>query len=393
MLHRDATRPALSRVVTVLLLLGALAGCDDKPKQAGGGPPPKPAVTVVTLKAQPVSLTTDLPGRTTAFRVAEVRPQVGGVILKRDFTEGDVVQAGQLLYQIDPAPYQAAVASAEASLAHAIASVKTAQSTVSRYRPLTAAQAISKQDLDNAVGTLQQNEADVASARASLQTANINLAYTRVTAPITGRTGRSSVTEGALVTASQSTSLVTVTQLNPIYVDIVQPSTTLLRLKRELAAGQLKTDGNDQAVVKLILEDGTKYDQPGKLQFSEVSVDQSTGAVALRAIFPNDAGLLLPGMFVRGQIEEGVRQNAILAPQQGVTHDQKGDPTALVVGADDKVELRVLTTNRAIGTDWLVTSGLKAGDRIITEGLQKVRPGVQVTATEAAPAPTQAASK
>jgi membrane fusion protein (multidrug efflux system) len=392
MRHRPSHRLALCRAATALLVLAALAGCDDKPKQAQGGPPPKPAVTVVTIKAQPVSLTTDLPGRTTAFRVAEVRPQVGGVILKRAFTEGDVVQAGQLLYQIDPAPYQASVASAEASLQHAIASVKTAQATVSRYRPLTAAQAISKQDLDNAVGTLQQNEADVASARASLQTANINLAYTKVTAPITGRTSRSSVTEGALVTANQSTTLVTVTQLNPIYVDIVQPSTTLLRLKREMAAGQLKTDGNAQAVVKIILEDGTVYDQPGKLQFSEVQVDQTTGAVALRAIVPNDAGLLLPGMFVRGQIEEGVRERGILAPQQGVTHNQRGEPTALVVGADDKVELRVLKTDRAIGTNWLVTDGLKAGDRIITEGVQKVRPGVQVTATEAAPA-TQAASK
>jgi membrane fusion protein (multidrug efflux system) len=380
------TRVSGIRSGLVLLLVAGLAGCDDKPKQAGGPPPAqKAAVTVVTVKAQPVSLTTDLPGRLTAFRVAEVRPQVGGVILKRAFTEGDVVQAGQLLYQIDPAPYQASVASAEATLQHALASVKTAQATVGRYRPLSAAQAISKQDLDNAVGTLQQNEADVASAKAALQTANINLAYTRVTAPITGRTSRSSVTEGALVTASQTNTLVTVTQLNPIYVDIVQPSTTLLRLKREMAAGQLKTDGNDQAVVKIILEDGTVYDQPGKLQFSEVQVDQTTGAVALRAIVPNDAGLLLPGMFVRGQIEEGVRQNGILAPQQGVTHNQRGEPTALVVGADDKVELRVLKTDRAIGTDWLVSDGLKPGDRVIIEGVQKVRPGAQVTATEAAP--------
>jgi membrane fusion protein (multidrug efflux system) len=386
----------MAQALMALALVALLAGCKEEQKQAG--PPPKQEVTVVTLHAKPVSLTTDLPGRTTAYRVSEVRPQVSGVILKREFTEGDTVQAGQLLYQIDPAPYQASLASAQASLQHAQATVKTAQATVARYRPLSQAEAISKLDLDNAVGTLQQNQADVASAQAAVQTANINLAYTRVTAPITGKTSRSSVTEGALVTANQSNLLVTVTQLNPIYVDIVQPSTTLLRLKRELANGQLKTDGSNQAVVKLLLEDGTPYSMPGKLQFSEVSVDQGTGAVALRAIFPNDDGLLLPGMFVRGQIEEGVRQNGILAPQQGVTHNQKGEATALVVGADNKVALRVIKTDRAIGADWLVSDGLKDGDRVIVEGLQKVRPGAEVTVKEAAPppaspAPAPAASK
>lgn len=358
----------------------ALAGCKDDQKQAAA--PPKPSVDVVTLHAQPVTLTTDLPGRTSPFRTADVRPQVNGVILKRLFTEGDVVQAGQQLYQIDPASYQASLASAKASLLHAQASVKAAQATVSRYRPLVAAQAVSHQDLDNAVATLQQDEADVASAQASVQTAEINLAYTSVVSPITGQTSRSSVTEGALVTANQTTSLVTVTLLNPIYVDATQPSTTILRLKREIASGQLKTAGDGKVPVTLLLEDDSSYDKPGVLQFSEVTVDQGTGAVTLRAIFPNDAGLLLPGMFVRARLAEGVRQNAILAPQQGVTHDQKGDPTALVVGADGKVDSRVLTTDRAVGDKWLVTSGLKDGDRIIVKGLQMVRPGMQVTATE-----------
>ncbi len=385
-------RRRLQRGLAALLLLGGLAGCKDDQKQAG--PPPKPDVTVVTIHTAPVVLTTDLPGRTSAYKVSEVRPQVGGVILKRAFIEGDQVKAGQLLYQIDPAPYQASLASAQATLAHAQASVKTAQSTVTRYRPLTQAQAISRQDLDNATGTLQQSQADVASAQAAIQSANINLAYTRVTAPITGKTSRSSVTEGALVTANQANLLVTVTQLNPIYVDIVQPSTTLLRLKRELADGQLQKAGDNQAVVKLVLEDGTAYEQLGKLQFSEVTVDQGTGSVTLRALFPNDAGLLLPGMFVRGQIEEGVRQNGLLVPQQGVTHNQRGEPTALVVGADNKVALRTLKTDRAIGTDWLVTDGLRDGDRVIVEGLQKVKPGGEVTASEAKPEnqPTKAAS-
>ena len=373
--HRHTTR---CLPLALAALLAALSGC-GKQDQHQAGPKPKPAVSVVILHAQPVSLTTDLPGRVTAYKVAEVRPQVNGVILKRSFIEGDNVRAGQLLYQIDPAPYQAAVASAQATVAHAIATVTTAQATVRRYRPLAAAEAISKQDLDNAVGTLSQNQADIASARAQLRTAEINLAYTRVTAPITGRTSRSAVTEGALVTANQTSLLVTITQLNPIYVDIVQPSTTLLRLRRELAQGQLKTDGNHQAVVRLMLEDGTAYDRTGELQFSEVQVDQGTGAVALRAIFPNNEGVLLPGMFVRGQIEEGVQQNAILAPQQGVTHNQRGEPVAMVVGADNKVELRTIKADRAIGADWLVQSGLKAGDRLITEGLQQIKPGDEVT--------------
>jgi membrane fusion protein, multidrug efflux system len=379
----------------VVLSLG-LVGC-NKEEQKQAGPPPETSVDVVTLHAQPVTLTTDLPGRTSPYRTAEVRPQVNGVILKRLFVEGDEVKSGQQLYQIDPAAYEASLATAQASLLHAQASVRTAQSTVDRYRPLVAANAVSRQDLDNAVGTLQQNQADVASAEAAIKTAAINLAYTKVVSPIAGRTSRSSVTEGALVTANQTTTLVTVTQLNPIYVDVTQPSATIVRLKRELANGQIKSAGNDQVPVKLLLEDGSSYEQAGALQFSEVTVDQGTGAVTLRAIFPNDAGILLPGMFVREQLEEGILQNGILAPQQGVTHNQKGEPTALVVGADGKVQSRILATSRAIGDMWLVIKGLNDGDRLIVRGVQMVQPGMQVTADDVelkggSAAPSQAAA-
>jgi membrane fusion protein (multidrug efflux system) len=383
----SARRAAFLTLLATAPLL--LAGCKEDQKQAG--PPPKPEVTIVTLKAQNVAITTELPGRTSAFRVAEVRPQVNGVVQKRMFTEGQDVAVDQPLYQIDPAPYQAALASAQASVARAQATVASAQATVNRYRGLARANAVSQQDLDNAVATLRQAEADVASGKASVSTASINLAYTKLSSPIAGRTGRSSITEGALVTANQTTTLVTVTQLNPIYVDVTQPSNVMLRLKRELANGRLQSAGENQAAVKLTLDDGTEYDQPGRLQFSEVTVDQGTGSVTLRAVFPNDRGLLLPGMFVRERLEEGVRENALLVPQRGVTRNQRGEATAMVVGRDDKVELRVLTTDRAIGDAWLVTAGLAAGDRVIVEGLQKVKPGVQVTARDMPPAGAQAA--
>jgi membrane fusion protein (multidrug efflux system) len=342
----------------------------------------KPDVGVVTIHAKPVTITTELPGRTSAYRVAEVRPQVNGVIQKRLFIEGQDVKADQQLYQIDPAPYQASLASAQASVARAEAGVVSDRATVSRYLPLADAQAISRQDLDTAIAALNQGDADIASGQASVKSAAINLAYTRVTSPIAGRAGRSSVTEGALVTASQTSSLVTVTQLNPIYVDVTQPTATLLRLKRELASGQIKAAGTNAAEVKLVLEDGSAYDQPGKLQFSEVTVDQNTGSVTVRAIFPNDSGLLLPGMFVQETIEEGVRQNGLLVPQRGVTHNQKGQAVALVVGKDGKVQQRVLTADRAIGDDWLISAGLVDGDQVVVEGLQKVKPGSEVTVTE-----------
>jgi membrane fusion protein, multidrug efflux system len=374
-----------------LLLCGlALTGCNEGQPQGAGhaGPPPKPAVDVVTLRAQPVTLRTDLPGRTSAYRTAAVMPQVSGVLLKRLFNEGDIVQAGQQLYQIDPAPYEAALASAEATLAHAQASVRAAQATVDRYQKLLATHAVSPQDYDNAVGTLEENKADVASAEAAIKTAAINLTYTKVLSPITGRTSRSSVTEGALVTnvaaTGQTTTLVTITQLDPIFVDVTQPMTTILRLKRELASGQIKSVGDGKVPVKLLLEDGSVFDQMGTLQFSEVTVDQGTGTVTLRAIFPNNEGWLLPGMFVREQLQEGIVQNGILAPQQGVTHNHKGEPVALIVDAENTVQLRVLKTDRAIGSDWLIADGLKDGDRLIVNGVQKARPGMQVTVNEVA---------
>jgi membrane fusion protein, multidrug efflux system len=360
------------------LLLAALSALASGCARHATPPPPKPAVTVVELRARPVSLTTELPGRVSAYRIAEVRPQVNGVILKRLFKEGDLVSAGQQLYQIDPAPYQAALASARATLAHARASVTAAKLTVERYQALAEAHAVSRQDYDNAVATLLQDEADVASGEATARTAEINLAYTKVYSPISGRTGRSSVTEGALVTANQSTSLLTVTQLDPVYVDLTQPSTTLVRLKRELAAGQIRRVDGNVASAKLLLEDGTAYETPGTLQFSEVTVDQGTGSVTLRAIFPNPQGFLLPGMFVRATIEEGVREGAILAPQQGITHSPDGAASALVVGTNETVEKRSVELDRAIGDEWVVTKGLAAGDRLIVGGLQRVKPGVQV---------------
>jgi len=383
----------LRGVAAMAVALGLLVGCKPS-KGAAPAAPPAPHVSVVTMHAKPVSLTSDLPGRTTAFGTAAIEPQVTGVVLKRLFTEGDDVTAGQVLYQIDPASYQAQVDSEKAAVEKARAVVVSERLTVGRDRPLVRAQAVAQETLDNDVATLLQNEADVASARAALETASINLGYTKVTAPIAGRTGRSSVTAGALVTADQTTALATVTQINPIYVDVTQPSTTLLRLKRELKSGQLKTAGTNQAEVHLILEDGSDYPQVGRLQFSEVSVDEDTGTVTLRAIFPNDDGLLLPGMFVRERIQEGISADGILAPQQAVTHNPQGQPTALIVDKDNKVQLRVLVADRAIGTNWLVTKGLVEGDRVIVAGVQMVKPGMVVVPQEqtAAPAADQSAA-
>ena len=362
------------------LLLGAIGLLASGCARHTTPPPPKPAVTVVDLHATPVSLTTELPGRVSAYRIAEVRPQVNGVILKRLFKEGDLVAEGQQLYQIDPAPYEAALASARATLAHARASVVAARLTEERYQALSEARAVSRQDYDNAVATLEQDEADVASGEAAVRTAEINLAYTKVYSPISGRTGRSSVTEGALVTANQAMSLLKVTQLDPVYVDLTEPSATLVQLERELAAGEIRHVDGQQAPVKLLLEDGGPYESPGTLEFSEVTVDQGTGSVTMRATFPNAQRFLLPGMFVRAVIEEGVREGAILAPQQGITHAPDGTATAMIVGADGKVERRSVELDRALGDQWVVTKGLAAGDRLIVGGMQKAKPGMEVSA-------------
>jgi membrane fusion protein (multidrug efflux system) len=365
----------------VALLSGKLQSAEAQ--GPGGHTQGPPSVGVITLRTQPVTLTTELPGRVTAYRVAEVRPQVSGILLRRTFEEGAPVKAGQLLYQIDPAPYEASLASARATLAHARAAVVSARLTVGRYRPLAQAQAVSRQDLDNAVATADQAEADVASGVAGVRSAEINLAYTRITSPISGQSSRSNVTEGALVTANQTTSLVTITQLDPTYVDVTQPSTTLLRLRHDRAAGDIVLADPNSAAVHVILPDGTEYPTPGKLQFSEVTVDQTTGSVTLRAIFPNPQAILLPGLFVRQRIEEGVVPHGILVPQQAVTRNPRGEATVLVVGPDSRIALRTVQADRAIGDKWLVTSGVAAGDRVVVEGTQKARPGMQVKATEA----------
>lgn len=363
---------------TLLLTAGLTAACGKKqPAMPQQGPP---EVSVVTIQTQRVALTTELSGRTSPFLIAEVRPQVGGIVKKRLFTEGSDVTAGQVLYQIDPASYEAALASAKASQARAEATLTTVRLKAERYRDLVKIKAVSQQDNDDAQAGLKQAEAELAAAKAAVQTASINLAYTRVTAPISGRIGRSSITDGALVTASQPTALATIQQLSPMYVDVTQSSAELLKLKQNLASGLLRKGTANQAQVKLLLEDGSPYPQPGSLKFSEVTVDQSTGSITLRALFPNPKQLLLPGMFVRAVVEEGVNEQAILVPQRGVTRNTAGEAMVMMVGAEEKVEPRTITVARTVGDNWLVSEGLKEGDRVIVEGLQKARPGTPVKA-------------
>ncbi|MBW5836605.1 efflux RND transporter adaptor subunit AcrA [Yersinia enterocolitica] len=385
-------------LAAILVLSGSLVliGCNDK-DAAQAHAQQAPEVGIVTLKAAPLNITTELPGRTSAFRVAEVRPQVSGIILKRNYVEGSDVTAGTSLYQIDPATYQAAYDSAKGDLAKAQAAAEITRLTVNRYKPLLGTNYISKQEYDQAVSNSMQANAAVVAAKAAVESARINLAYTQVTSPISGRTGKSSVTEGALVTSGQATALTTVQQLDPMYVDVTQSSDEFLRLKKELADGTLKQE-NGKAKVRLLLENGSEYAETGTLEFSGVTVDETTGSITIRAIFPNPNEALLPGMFVRARLDEGVRPDALLVPQQGVTRNPRGEATAMVVGADDKVELRTLVANQAIGNKWLVTEGLKAGDRLIVSGLQKIRPGVQVkvqevTETEQKAAPADTAKK
>ncbi|MDE1163955.1 MAG: efflux RND transporter periplasmic adaptor subunit [Pseudomonas sp.] len=358
-------KPAVTALVSAVALATLLSGCK---KEEAAPVAQTPQVGVVTLQPQAYTLTTELPGRTTAYRVAEVRPQVNGIILKRLFKEGSDVKVGDQLYQIDPSVYEATLASAQASQA-------SAKSLSDRYKQLVSEQAVSRQEYDNARSTQLQ-------ADATLKSAQINLRYTKVLAPITGRIGRSDVTEGALVTNGQTDAMATIQQLDPIYVDVTQSSAEILKLRKELASGALQKAGDNAAKVKLTLEDGSTYGVDGKLEFSEVSVDQTTGSVTLRAVFPNPDHTLLPGMFVHAQLQAGVAAQAILAPQQGVTRDLKGAPTALIVNADNKVELRELKANRTVGSQWLVEDGLKAGDRVIVEGLQYVKPGAEVKASE-----------
>lgn len=378
-LHLRARLPIGCAAVIALAALGA---CSSGQQQSTDKKP-LPVVDVVTLKPQTVTLTTSLPGRTAAFRIAQVRPQVSGIILKRSFVEGSTVKKGQQLYLIDPAAYQAAYDSAKAALQNAKAALSLAKLKVQRYAPLVQSHAISALQYDTAKATEKQDEAQVASAKAALESARINLHYTKVKSPIRGRTGRSLVTEGALVTANQSQALTTVQQLDPIYVDATQPVGTLLRLQREYASGELEHVGKQQAKVELTLNDGIDYATAGKLQFSEVTVDKNTGSVTLRAKFPNPKHLLLPGMFVHLKINEGVRKNALLVPQQGITHASSGKATALIVGKDDTIRQVTVSAERAIGNKWLVSKGLAPGDRLVVKGFQFVRPGDKVKVRQA----------
>jgi len=355
-----------------------LAGCSRE----RSGPPPAqvPEVAVTTVSTESVVLTTELPGRTSAFRVAEIRPQVSGILQKRLFAEGSDVEAGQVLYQIDPAPFEAALANARAALARAEAQLPAIRAKARRFEQLLTAEAISQQNYDDVASALKQAEADVAYWQAAVETARINLGYTRITAPISGRIGKSNVTEGALVTAFQPLALATIQQLDPIYVDVPQSTQELLRLKRRLQEGRIHSQGREQNEVGLLLEDGTPYRLKGTLQFRDVTVEPTTGSVILRVVFPNPHDDLLPGMFVRAVVQEGVNHQAILIPQQAVSRDPKGNPVALIVDAEDKVQQRTLTLDRAVGDRWLVSSGLAPGDRVIVEGTQKVLPGSPVKA-------------
>ncbi|WP_236298352.1 efflux RND transporter periplasmic adaptor subunit [Enterobacter hormaechei] len=359
-----------------------LTGCDgqENPQQHAQAP----QVSVHIVKSAPLAVTTELPGRTDAYRVAEVRPQVSGIILHRNFTEGSDVKAGESLYQIDPATYQAAYDNAKGELVKAQAAANIAHLTVKRYVPLVGTQYVSKQEYDQAVATAQQADASVVAAKAGVESARINLAYTKVTSPINGRIGKSSVTEGALVTNGQATALATVQQLDPIYVDVTQSSSDFMRLKQ-----QTSLQKGDTSSVELLMENGQPYPLKGTLQFSDVTVDESTGSITLRALFPNPQHMLLPGMFVRARIDEGTQPDAILVPQQGVTRTPRGDATVLVVNEKNQVESRTVVAPQAIGDRWLITEGLKNGERVIISGLQKVRPGVTVVAipdTAATPA-------
>ena len=390
-----------TRIFTFMVFFAVsltLTGCK---KQNGPGGMPQggtPEVGIIVVQPQRVALTTELAGRTSAFLIAEVRPQVSGIIKNRLFTEGADVKAGEVLYQIDPATYEAAYNSAKAALARVEANLIPVRLKAGRYQELVKINAVSQQDYDDASAALKLTEADVEAGKAALETVRINLAYTKLTAPISGRIGRSSVTTGSLVTANQVAPLSTIQQLDPVYVDVTQSSAELLRLKHKLATGQVKNKGKG-AKVKLLLEDGTPYPLTGTFKFSDVTVDPGTGSVIIRTVFPNPKQVLLPGMYVRAILEEGVSEQAILVPQRGVTRNPAGNAMVMLVGNEEKVEPRVIKVVQTVGENWLVSDGLKAGDRVILEGLQKARPGTPVKAvpfgskTEGPPAAAPKAAK
>lgn len=375
-------RNRLFHVPGILAACALAVGCGKKPAAAG---PPRgvPEVSVVTLQPRRVALDTELPGRVAASLTAEVRPQVSGIIHERRFTEGTDVKAGEVLYRIDPASYQAAFDAARAALAKAEAQLAPARLKAARFAELKQSEAVSQQDEDEAAAALKLTEAEIAAAKATLEAARINLDHTRVVAPISGRIGRSAVTHGALVTANQPNPLATIVRLDPVYVDVTRSSVEMLRLRQALDSGSLKAEGTAEVV--LTLDDGSRYPQPGELKFSESFVDPGTGSVTLRTVFPNPRMTLLPGMFVRAMVREGERENALLVPQRGVSRNPAGEATVLTVGASGMVEPRVIRVSRTIGTDWLVDGGLEPGDRVIVEGLQKAKPGKPVTAVPFVP--------
>ena len=367
---------ALTRAVLCMLLSLMLLACEEGGKGAPGSSGPR-EVVIIKLEPRREVYTTALAGRIASFQVAEVRPQVGGILQQRLFTEGADVKAGQALYQIDPATYEAALDSAQAALMKAEANVTPARLKAERFRELLAIKAVSKQEYDDAQAAFKQAEADVAVNRAAVKTARINLEYTKVRSPISGRIGKSAFTPGALVTANQAQALTSVRQLDPVYVDITQSSQDLLRLRAQFTNGELRSAA-EEAPVRLKLENGAMYPHEGRLQFTDVSVDESTGMVSLRALFPNPEHILLPGMYVRAVIAEGVDENALLVPQRALRRDPKGQASVLLVDGGGKVDVRLVDVGRTVGDSWQVRSGLKPGDRVIVEGGQNVRPGMSV---------------
>jgi len=372
-MNKSHPQSRLTLYLVLCFVVISLSACSKSKDKSEAKPAPEVGVVTVQQQAQPIMV--ELPGRTSARMIAEIRPQVGGIIQKRAFTEGSNVNAGDLLYQIEPAIYQAAFASADASVQKASASLAAITSRADRYAALVKLNAVSRQDDDDIRAAVKQAEADLALAKAALASARINLDFTRIVAPIAGRVDTSSVTAGALVTANQVTALTMVQQLDPIYVDVTQSSSELLRLKRELASGSLKTSGSNATRIKVVLEDGSIYPHLGILKVSGITVNPTSGAVTLRAIVPNKEGLLLPGMYVRAQLQEAVNEHAILVPQQGVSRNARGEPTVLLVNAENKVELRVVAADNSIGNQWLVSGGLKTGEQVIVEGMQRIKVG------------------
>ncbi len=383
-------RAAAVLTLGTLFLAACSGGKEQGVAPGAGGPPPAPAVTVMTVASGSVPMVTELPGRTTPYLIAELRPQVTGILTQRAFDEGSEVKAGQVLYRIDDAPYQAAHDSAKAALARAEANAQVARIKAERHAGLVKIDAVSKQANDDAQAALKQAQAEVAAAKAALEKARIDLDYTRLKSPISGRIGRSAVTPGALVTANQAQALATVQQLDPIYVDLTQSSADMLRMRAEIAAGRLQAGAKGEVPVKLILEDGSEYAVEGRLALSEVTVDEGTGSVTLRAKFSNADGVLLPGMYVRARLPQGTRSEAILVPHKALSRDPLGNALVMVVNAESKVEARPVQVAQSLASDWVVTGGLVAGERIIVEGLQKARPGAPVQAQEAGAQPVAA---